>query len=226
MIIITNSWVFYTCFAPKTALQLTSILINFRGHKRDGEFSITSAYRRKRIDYNKYDDKGYGHEIHRDLFEAEPPEECRPRADSIIQGNLLGVKDKSQDTVSLVSSNSSLGRRGSGPGPRRTSHFPQAPSGNFPTIPRKSAFPTLPSHSSFQGTSNSKRKTSHKFRTTAQALIALPLKDRSVSFPAVPDSPGFILPEPKFSSTTMRQVIEYLVRISSSMCIEIKLLYK
>ena len=184
--------------------------------KRDGEFSISTTYRRRRIDYNKYDEIGNGHEIHRDLFEAEPPEESRPRSDS-IHGKLLDVKDKSLDTVSMVSSNSSLGRRGSGPAVRRASNFPQAPSGNFPTIPRKSAFPTLPSHSSFQGTSNSKRKASHKFRTTAQALIALPLKDRSIgaSFPAVPDSPGFNLPEIKFPSAPMSQVIEFCVRILS-----------
>ena len=173
---------------------------------RDGEFVIASAYKRKRIDYNIYDEIGKGHEIHMALFEDEYPEESRARANS-THGNLLDVKTKASDTVSLVSSNSSfpsIGRRGSNAGVIRKSEFP--------TMPRRSAFPTLPSNSSFQGTSTHKRKTSLTFRTTAKTLIAVEnlKKDASMgaAFPVVPDSPDFIIPEPKLAPIAMRQVFD------------------
>ena len=76
----------------------------------------------------------------------------------------------------------------------------------------KSAFPTLPRNSSFQGVKD-KRKTSLTFRTTAQVVMALSpeIKGAAPSFPTVPDSPEFIPPQapliPPAPLVTLRQVI-------------------
>ena len=175
----------------------------FSGHVRDGEFSINTNYRRKRVDYTVYDNIGHGHEIHFDSFEDEFHE-----SSMVAQGNLL---DAVGDTTSLVSRPSA--RLVS----RRPSNFDRV--SNFPTMPGKAAFPTLPRNSSFQGVKDKKKPALRKFSVAAKTVMAFPMNDTTVgtSFPTVPDSPSFIPPETKFPTVTIRQVIHFYNEIEMNM---------
>ena len=180
-----------------------------RGHsKGDGDFSISSKYRRKRLDYNIYDEVGCGHEIHQDLFE----EEFRDRTNTGT-GPMIFVNDadKNSDVVSLGSTSTRLTQRKSSTATNmrmRTANFPSLPGGQPRLV---SNFPTLPRNSSFQQGVKENYKKKPTFQGTArkvsQGLMAFPLKESTVgaSFPVVPDSPPFIAPEAK--QFTLRQVI-------------------
>ena len=189
----------------------TYIVYNYitRGHsKGDGDFSISSKYRRKRLDYNIYDEVGCGHEIHQELFE----EEFRDRTNTGT-GPMIFVNDadKNSDVVSLGSTSTRLTQRKSSTATNmrmRASNFPSLPGGQPRLV---SNFPTLPRNSSFQQGVKENYKKKPTFQGTArkvsQGLMAFPIKESTVgaSFPVVPDSPPFIAPEAK--QFTLRQVI-------------------
>ena len=178
-----------------------------RGHsKGDGDFSISSKYRRKRLDYDIYDEVGCGHELHQNLFE----EEFRDRTNT---GPMIFVNDsdKNSDVVSLGSTSTRLTQRKSSTATNmrmRGSNFPSLPGGQPRLV---SNFPTLPRNSSFQQgvKENYKKKPTLQgtARKVSQGLMAFPIKESTVgtSFPVVPDSPPFIAPEAK--QFTLRQVI-------------------
>ena len=178
-----------------------------RGHsKGDGDFSISSKYRRKRLDYDIYDEVGCGHELHQELFE----EEFRDRTNT---GPMIFVNDadKNSDVVSLGSTSTRLTQRKSSTATNmrmRASNFPSLPGGQQRLV---SNFPTLPRNSSFQQgvKENYKKKPTFQgiARKVSQASMAFPIKESTVgaSFPVVPDSPTFIAPEAK--QFTLRQVI-------------------
>ena len=179
-----------------------------RGHsKGDGDFSISSKYRRKRLDYDIYDEVGCGHELHQNLFE----EEFRDRTNT---GPMIFVNDsdKNSDVVSLGSTSTRLTQRKSSTATNmrmRGSNFPSLPGGQPRLV---SNFPTLPRNSSFQQGVKENYKKKPTFQGTArkvsQGLMAFPIKESTVgaSFPVVPDSPPFIAPEAK--QFTLRQVIK------------------
>ena len=187
----------------------TYIFYNYitRGHsKGDGDFSISSKYRRKRLDYDIYDEVGCGHELHQNLFE----EEFRDRTNT---GPMIFVNDsdKNSDVVSLGSTSTRLTQRKSSTATNmrmRGSNFPSLPGGQPRLV---SNFPTLPRNSSFQQGVKENYKKKPTFQGTArkvsQGLMAFPIKESTVgaSFPVVPDSPPFIAPEAK--QFTLRQVI-------------------
>ena len=192
-IVRTNTYIFYNCIT--------------RGHsKGDGDFSISSKYRRKRLDYDIYDEVGCGHELHQNLFE----EEFRDRTNT---GPMIFVNDsdKNSDVVSLGSTSTRLTQRKSSTATNmrmRGSNFPSLPGGQPRLV---SNFPTLPRNSSFQQGVKENYKKKPTFQGTArkvsQGLMAFPIKESTVgtSFPVVPDSPPFIAPEAK--QFTLRQVI-------------------
>ena len=170
---------------------------------------MDSKYRRTRILYNKYDEIGCGHQIHIDEFEDEATDLARESTSSKSSSNLLTVGRDSESMTSHSSTYTKLSARTTHS--RINSAFPSKPIGL--QAPRtKSAFPTLPRNSSFQGVKD-KRKTSLTFRTTAQVVMALSpeIKGAAPSFPTVPDSPEFIPPQapliPPAPLVTLRQVI-------------------